>query len=93
MQHDLVRMSGGHSRVTFRPVVRNGVSEDVAGSVESSCSDGAGRWIESCVTWESKIPEQMIEYGEITSQSSTRILVPEVDGAIRTLGQVSTEES
>lgn len=46
MQHDLVRMSGSHARVAFRPVVRYGIGEDVAASVETSCSDWAGRWVE-----------------------------------------------
>jgi len=88
MQHDLVRMSGGHSRVAFRPVVRNGISKGVAGSVESGRSDGAGRWAKSCLSRQRKIPE-MSERGEITCVS----LCQKLPGAIRTLLQVSTEES
>ena len=92
VQHDLVRMSGGHARVSFGPVVRNCVSEDVAGSVESSRSDRTGRRVESYLPWENKSLRKSIERGEFTSQPSTRILVPEVNGAIRTLGPVSTWE-
>ena len=46
MQHDLVRMSGSHTRVAFGPVVRYCVGEDISGSVKSSCSDGTWGWVE-----------------------------------------------
>ena len=55
MQHDLVRMSRGHARVSFRPIVRNGVSEDVAGPVESSRRNRTGGWVESCFSCQNKM--------------------------------------
>ena len=85
-------MSGGHARVSFRPVVRDGVSEDVAVSVERSCRDGTGRWVESCLSRRHETSESMIKCGKVTFQPRTGILVPEVNGAVRTLRPVSVGE-
>ena len=41
MQHDLVGVLGVVARVTLVPVVRDGISEDVAITVEGGAADGA----------------------------------------------------
>jgi len=47
VEHDLVRVTRRHTRVTFRPVVRDCVREDRAGAVERGRSDRARRIRES----------------------------------------------
>lgn len=47
VQHDLVRVAGGHARMALGPVVRDGIREDRARAVERRARDGTGHRLES----------------------------------------------
>ena len=85
MQHDLVRMSGGHTRVSLRPVVRNGISEDIASSVECSRSDGTGGWIEGCLSrkirhWDRRLGSGKLPLSRVRASLSQKLTVPSEPG-------------
>lgn len=48
MQHNLVRVTAGHARMSLGPVVRYSVGEDRSGPIEGGGSDWAGASVEGC---------------------------------------------
>jgi len=48
MEHQLVRMSRSHARMSLRPVVRNSISENVAGMVERAARNRSGSRLKRC---------------------------------------------
>lgn len=50
MQHNLVRVTAGHARMSLGPVVRYGVGEDRSGPVEGGGRNWAGASVEGCYT-------------------------------------------
>lgn len=47
MKHNLVRVSRSHPRMALRPIVRDGIREDGAGTVEACCRHWAWGGFES----------------------------------------------